>query len=445
MQQVDTQSEAQKLATQPPAKSAGGNPASPPAPGKSEGRMWIVVLLLVALVIGGAVWKAKRARAASAVATARRGDSIVPITPGTVVKTNVLIYLDGLGTVQAFNTVTVTPRVDGQLIKVAFTEGQDVRTNDLLAQIDPGPFQAALEQAKARRSQDEALLENAKIDLDRDLQLTNIVTQQALVTQQAVVRQYDAAVKADQAGIDSAQVQLNYTTITAPIEGRCGLRMVDQGNIVRASDTNGLVVITQLRPISVVFTLPEQKVEVVSRKMAEGPVSVLALGRDNKTVLDRGTLAVIDNQIDTSTGTIRLKANFPNQDLRLWPGQFVNPRVLVDQTNGLVVQDNVIQRGPDGEYVFTIVGDGANLTAKLTPVKVAQMQDDLALIASGLTEGQKVVADGQYRLEDGSKIRIEQTNQLSGSTGASSRGERRGAGGGTNQPPANPPPKETGV
>ena len=388
MQQTDTPPGTQTPAYSPPAKPPGADtPRQPgstesrpadyakplaastprqPASGQSGSFLWIVILLLVAGAIGFIVWRAKTAKAA-ATSQARRGDLSVPITPGKVTEKEVSIYFDGLGTVQAFNTVTVKPRVDGQLVKVAFTEGQDVHTNDLLAQIDQGPFQAALDQATARKLQDQALLDNAKLDLRRDLDLTNIVTVQTLDTQSNLVRQLEAMVKNDQAGIDSCQVQLDYTTILAPLEGRCGIRQVDQGNIVHATDTNGIVVITQLRPISVVFTLPEQDVGVISRKLAQGDVAVLALDRDNKTVLDTGTLAVIDNQIDTTTGTIKCKATFPNTNLSLWPGQFVNPRVLVDKINGLVVPENVIQRGPDGDYVFTISGDGSNLVGEIDP------------------------------------------------------------------------------
>jgi multidrug efflux system membrane fusion protein len=216
---------------------------------------------------------------------------------------------------------------------------------------------------------------------------------------------------------------------------------VDQGNVVHASDTNGIVVITQLRPISVVFTLPEQNVGILSRKLAQGPVEVRALDRDNTTVLDIGTLAVIDNQIDPTTGTIKCKATFPNANLTLWPGQFVNPRVLVDKTNGLVVAEDVIQRGPDGAYVFTITGEGTNLTAKLTPVTVAQMQEPWALISDGLTAGETVVVEGQYRLEDGSKVRIEAANPPAASPGAAGPVNRRGSGG----LPASQPPKPAGA
>jgi len=406
--------------------------------------MWIIILLFVVGGIGFIVWRAKQTKATAA-AAAKRVDPTVPITPGKVTQREVSIYFDGLGTVQAFNTVTVKARVDGQLIKVAFTEGQQVHTNDLLAQIDPGPFQAASEQAKARKLQDLALLDNARLDLQRDLDLTNIVTRQALDTQSNLVRQLEAMVTNDQAGIEICQVQLDYTTVLAPLEGRCGIRLVDQGNIVHAADTNGLVVITQLRPIFVTFILPEQDVGVIARKMAQGPVPVLALDRDNKTVLDTGTLAVIDNQIDTTTGSIKLKAAFPNNNLSLWPGQFVNPRVLVDKINGLVVGENVIQRGPDGEYVYAIAGEGSNMVAKLTPVTVAQIQDGWALISKGLSDGQSVVAEGQYRLEDGSKVRVEDTNQPAGSPGALGRGNRRGNGGATNRPPANQPPKPAGA
>ena len=342
-----------------------------------------------------------------------------------------------MGTVQAFNTVTVRPRVDGQLIKVAFTEGQDVHTNDLLAQIDPGPFQAALDQATARKSQDQALLDNAKLDLQRDLDLTNIVTAQTLDTQSNLVRQLEAMVKNDQAGIDSCKVQLDYTTILAPLEGRCGIRLVDQGNIVHANDTNGIVVITQLRPISVVFTLPEQEVGVDLPQIGpEGPVTVLALDRDNKTVLDTGTLAVIDNQIDTTTGTIKSRPPSPTSNLSLWPGQFVNPRVLVDKINGLVVPENVIQRGPDGEYVFTVERGRHQLGGEIDPGHGGANARRLGLDLQGIERGDTVVVDGQYRLEDGTKVRVEGAGQPAGSSGAAGLGDRRGTGGATNRPAA---------
>ncbi|MGA2175311.1 MAG: efflux RND transporter periplasmic adaptor subunit [Verrucomicrobiota bacterium] len=404
---------------------------------------------MAVLCVAGLVWLVKYRQAEAAAKTSARGraDMAIPVTAGRVTRKDVPIYLDGLGTAQAYNTVTVKTRVDGQLVRVAFTEGQDVHPGDLLAQIDPRPFKAALEQAQAKKKQDEAQLANAKVDLQRDQDLVKdkIVTEQALATQQSLVDQLEGTVQADQAGIDSAQVQLDYTTISSPLEGRCGVRLVDQGNIVHATDTNGLVVITQLRPIFVVFTLPEQDVGIISRQMAQGPVTVLALDHDNKTVLDTGTVAVMDNQIDTTTGTIKLKAAFPNQDLRLCPGQFVNPRVLVEKTNGLVVPENVIQRGPEGEYVFTIVGQGSNLTVKLTPVTVGRMQDDWALVAKGLTNGQEVVVDGQYRLEDGSKVNVQDAEHPAGSAGDLGHGTRRGSGGGTNHPPANHPPKESGA
>ena len=444
MQPIATPPATQNPPNPPPADPLGASAPRPPASGQSGSLLWIVILLVVAGGIGFIVWKAKAAKAA-ATGPGKRGDLSVPITPGKVTQKEVSIYFDGLGTVQAFNTVAVKARVDGQLIKVAFTEGQDVHSNDLLALIDPAPFRAAFDQAVAKKSQDQAQLDNAKLDWQRDLDLTNIVSAQASDTQSNLVRQLDAMVKNDQAAIDSCQVQLDYATIRAPLDGRCGLRLVDQGNIVHANDNNGIVVITQLRPITVVFTLPEQNVGVVSRKSAQGPVTVLALDRDNKTVLDTGTLAVIDNQIDTTTGTIKLKATFPNQNLSLWPGQFINPRVLVDKVNGLVVPENVIQRGPVGPYVFTVSGEGSNMVAKLTLVTVAQMQDDWALVSKGLSAGDTVVVEGQYRLEDGSKVRVEDGSQPASSSGAPGRGPRRGTGGLTNSPATNQAPKPAGA
>ncbi|HWD20797.1 MAG TPA: efflux RND transporter periplasmic adaptor subunit [Verrucomicrobiae bacterium] len=397
-----------------------GAPAEKPRHGS---RLWLAILVAV-VCVGGVVWLVKyRQGQAAAKAKRSRGDVTAPVVVGKVVNKTLPIYLDGLGTVQAFNIVTVKSLVDGQLIKVAFTEGQDVHAGDLLAQIDPAPFQAALEQVEAKKAQDEAQLTNAKRDLERDQQLIKdkIVTEQALETQESLVTGLEATVKADQAAIQSASVQLKYGTITAPIDGRCGLRLVDQGNIVHPNDTNGLVVITQLRPISIVFTLPEQYTGQIAAKLAQGGVTVLALDRDNKTSLGTGKLAVIDNQIDPQTGTIKLKATFPNDDLKLWPGQFVNARAIVESRTGLVVPSAVIQRGPSGEYAF-VVKDGV---AKVQPLKVSQTQDGLALVedaesGGGLREGDSVVVDGQNRLQDGSKVTT--GDQTGGGKGHGGRG-----------------------
>ena len=332
----------------------------------------------------------------------------VPVVTGHVAQKDVPIYLDGLGTVQAFNAVTVHVRVDGELKKVAFTEGQDVKAGDVLAQIDSDPFRAQLEQAEAKKAQDEAQLTNAKLDLQRDVEqiAAKIIAQQVYDTQKALVDQLAAQVKADQAAIDSAKVQLNYTTIVSPLDGRLGVRLVDQGNIVHATDANGLVVVTQLKPITVVFTLPEQTVPAIQKEHATGDIVVLAVDRDNYTVLGTGQLAVIDNQIDITTGTIRLKATFPNEDLRLWPGQFVNARLLLTtRKGGLVVPASVVQRGPDGAYAFVVKDDQ---TVAIQPVKVAQIENGEALIDEGLQPGQEVVTDGQYRLQPGSKVKAAQ-------------------------------------
>jgi multidrug efflux system membrane fusion protein len=390
---------------------------SQPAPPEDKSRVvfyTVLVGVLLLVVVGIVLIVHKRSAAAAAQAAAGRAAlPAVPVVLGKVAQKNVPIYLDGLGTVQAFNTVTVRTRVDGQLKQVAFVEGQDVRTNDLLAQIDPAPYQTALEQAIGKKGSDEAQLANARVDLDREIALyaAKIDSQQVYATQKALVDQLDATVKADQAAIDSAQVNLDYCTISSPLDGRTGIRLVDQGNIVHATDTNGLVVITQLKPISVIFTLPEQNLGEIHRQMQKtgADLKVIAVGRDDTNVLDTGTLAVIDNQIDTTTGTIRLKANFPNENLRLWPGQFVNARLLLDtRVNGLTVPAAVIQRGPEGAlatYAFVAQGEGTNLTVKQQPVTVAQIDNGEALVDSGLQAGQSVVVDGQYRLQDGSKIR----------------------------------------
>ena len=331
----------------------------------------------------------------------------VPVVSGTVQRRDVPIYLDGLGTVQAFNTVSVRSRVDGQVVKIAFDEGQEVHEGDLLAQIDPAPFQAVVDQNVAKKAADEAQLSVAQLNLkrDEDLLKSKILSQQDYDTQKALVDQLGAAVKADQAAIDNARVQLAYTAIKSPLDGRTGIRQVDQGNIVHANDSNGIVVITQLRPISVVFTLPEQNLRAIQQHLREGgQLAVIALERDNQTKLDEGKLVVVDNQIDTTTGTIRLKGTFPNPDFQLWPGEFVNVRLLLEMRKAApVVPASVVQRGPDGTFAFVI---DDNLSAQVRPIKVAQIEQGQALIEQGLNPGERVVVDGQYKLQAGSKVKL---------------------------------------
>lgn len=392
-----------------------------PGPGKPGSRPSSKLLfgIVCAVALAGVGYWVTKGRSTAggdkpAGGTAGKGAPAVPVGAFTVVRKDVPIYLDGLGTVQAFNTVTVHTRVDGQLDKVAFVEGQDVHVGDLLAQIDPKPFKAALEQAQAKKGEDEAQLANARVQLarDKDLLANKILAQSDYDTQQALVDQLQATVNADQAAIDSAQVQLSYTTIFSPLEGRIGVRLVDQGNIVHANDANGLVVITQLRPISVVFTLPQQRLGEIQKQMAQGELSVLAVDQDNTTILGKGKLAVIDNQIDTSTGTIRLKATFPNDALQLWPGQFVNARLLLmTRKDGIVVPEAVIQRGPEGAYAFIIKGEQDNLSVATVPVKVAQIEAGEALVDSGLQPGDRVVVEGQYRLQAGSKVKVRQPKE----------------------------------
>ncbi|MBI1841694.1 MAG: efflux RND transporter periplasmic adaptor subunit [Verrucomicrobia bacterium] len=341
----------------------------------------------------------------------------VPVVPGVVLEKDVPVYLEGLGTVQAFQTVTIRPRVDGQIRRIAFVEGQEVHEGDLLAEIDPDPYRALVDQAAAKKAQDEALLANSRVDLKRyaSLLAEEGVTQQAYDTQSALVKQLEAAVKADEAAVSSARVQFAYTSITSPIGGRVGIRQVDQGNIVRANDQTGIVVVTQIKPISVVFTLPEQTLSKIRGEAGDTPFTILAVDRDNMTPLAEGKLSVIDNQIDTTTGTLRLKATFPNQDLRLWPGQFVNARLLLTvRRKSPVVPAAVIQRGPEGAFVFVIKEDQ---TVDLRPVKVGPVEQGEALIEEGLRPGEKVVVDGQYKLQRGSRIRPAEAPAPAGAPG----------------------------
>jgi membrane fusion protein, multidrug efflux system len=391
-----------------------------------------MVLFLAALLLGGSglFWLEHRRSAQSAAVAgraSRMADAPVPVVAGTVERRDVPIYLEGLGTAQAFNTVMVRSRVDGQIQRIAFTEGQDVHPGDLLAQIDPSSFQAQLDQNVAKKAQDAAQLQVARLTLKGDAELLagKILAQQDFDTQQALVEQLQASVQADQAAIEDARVQLGYTRITSPIAGRTGIRLVDEGNIVHASDSNGLVVLTQLRPISVVFTLPEQDLPQIQPRLAQGGELVTyAMGRDDHTLLGQGKLAVIDNQIDTTTGTIRLKATFPNQDLRLWPGQFVNVRLLLEtRRGGTVVPGSVVQRGPQGDFAFVL----SNNVALVRPIKVGQIEQGEALIDSGLHPGEQVVVDGQYKLQSGSKVTVTAPGPAAALQPASTNNGEKGA------------------
>jgi multidrug efflux system membrane fusion protein len=315
------------------------------------------------------------------------------------------IYLQGLGTVQAFYTVTVTARVDGELQKIAFTEGQNVRKGDLLAQIDPRPNQAAYDQALATKAKDVALLANAKRDFDRYtlLQPQNLASKQTVDTARALVDQLAAQLQVDQAIIDNARTQLDYTRITSPINGRTGIRLIDPGNIVRAAATTGIVVVTQVQPISVVFTLPEEELSAVGAALALGPVPVTTLSRDGNTELDRGTLALIDNEIDQTTGTARLKATFGNANNTLWPGQYVNARVLVrTERNALTLPSAALQLGPNGPFTYVIKDDS---TVEVRALKIGDESGGLVVIKDGLALNERVVTSNQYRLQQGAHVR----------------------------------------
>ncbi|HEY6155331.1 MAG TPA: efflux RND transporter periplasmic adaptor subunit [Candidatus Udaeobacter sp.] len=317
----------------------------------------------------------------------------VPVVAGKVEQKDMPIYLDGLGTVQAFNTVIVHTRVDGALVQVNFAEGQDVKTGDLLAVVDPKPYQAALDQAKAQATLDQVTLKR-----QADLRARNVIAQQ----------DYDTAVanaQKSKAAAEAAQVNLDYCYVKSPIDGRTGVRLVDIGNVVHAADQTGIVVITQLHPISVLFTLPEQNLqEIFNEGGANGGLKVLALDRGNTNTLDEGSLAVVDNEIDPTTGTVKLKATFPNEDLKLWPGKFVNARlILTTRKDATVIPSSVVQRGPQGTYAYLIKSDK---TVEMRPIKVGQTEGNLALVDEGLEPGEQVVVDGQYKLQPGAHVEL---------------------------------------
>jgi multidrug efflux system membrane fusion protein len=335
----------------------------------------------------------------------RRDEAVSVATAQSRVQ-DVPVTIDAVGTVQALNTVTIRTQVDGRLLNLAFTEGQDVKKGDVLAEIDPSLYKALYDQAVAKKAQDEANLANARVDLVRYEKLVagKFLSAQQYSTQKAQVSQLEAQVRADQAAIDNTKTTLDYATIRSPIDGRVGIRLVDVGNILHPNDANGIVVVTQLRPIYVVFTLPQQALPAVQKAQAAGVAKVRALGPDNASVLETGDLAVVDNQIDQLTGTVKLKATFANKDLGLWPGQFVNVRLMLDTIrNATVVPSPAVQRGPNGAFVYVLESDGR---AHMKSVTTGRQDEQLVVLTSGLEPGATVVASGFARLFDGAKVHV---------------------------------------
>jgi len=381
----------------------------------AQRRYWVWVLAAVLTAAG--VWLASRYTSGTgSPPQKKKGDAasrVMPVVAMAAKTGDINVYLAGLGTVTPLRTVTVKSRVDGELVKVHFAEGQTVKTGELLAEIDPRPFQVMLTQAEGQMARDRALLENARIDLERyrTLLKQDSIAEQQVASQESLVRQYEGVVKVDQSQLDNARLQLAYSRITAPVAGRIGLRQVDPGNILHSSDANGLAVITQLQPIAVVFTIPQDNLPAVLKRLQAGQrLPVEAYDREQKARLATGTLLTVDNQIDTATGTVRLKAQFPNEDAALFPNQFVNVRMLVDTLRGVTtVPTAAVQRGVQGLYVYVVKSD---FTVSLRTVKLGAAEDLDTAVESGLEPGELVVVDGTDRLREGA--RVELTNRQAG-------------------------------
>ena len=412
-------------------------PSSTPTHSSGGSRWWVWVLLLL-LVVGG-VWYFRGRSSTEAGGKGgpgggptAPGNFVVPVVVATTAKGDLPVFFNGLGNVTAFNTVTVRSRVDGQIVKVNFVEGQYVKEGDSLIEIDPRPYQVQKEQAEGQLAKDQAQLRDAQVDYERYklLYQEGVIPKQQLDTQQALVGANEGAIKADQASIDNAKLQIVYSHITAPISGRVGLRLVDIGNIVHAADTTGLVVITQLQPISVIFTLPQDQLPQVMKRMKQGPPLVVdAYDRDNTDKIATGKLLTIDNQIDTTTGTYKLKAVFDNSKNELFPNQFVNMHLLVDtRKNVVLAPTTAIVRGAQGTYVFVV---GSDSKVKIHNVTLAETTGDITGIASGLNPGDVVVTDGQDKLQDGSKVETRQGN-------GASPNPNKNAAGSANSPFASP-------
>jgi len=392
---------------------------SPGSQGATSSRWWVWVLLLV--IVAGGFWyyRGRNSQADAAAAGGKGpggamgapGSFVVPVVVATASKGDLPVFLNGLGNVTAFNTVTVRSRVDGQIVKINFLEGQNVVAGQALVEIDPRPYQVQLEQAEGQLAKDQAQLRDVQVDYERFKLLfqEGVIPKQQLDTQQAQVGTFEGAIKADNATIDNAKLQIMYSHITAPISGRVGLRLVDMGNMVHAADTNGLLVITQLQPIATLFSLPQDQLPQVMARMKKGaPIVVEAYDRDNTTTLATGKLLTIDNQIDTTTGTYKLKAVFDNTKNELFPNQFVNVHLLVDtKKNVVLVPTTAILRGPQGTYVFAV---GADNKVKIHVVTLAEANGNITAISSGLNSGDVVVTDGQDKLQEGSKVEPRQSS-----------------------------------
>jgi multidrug efflux system membrane fusion protein len=334
-----------------------------------------------------------------------RASALAAVLAALAATTDVPVTTDAVGTIQALNTATVRAQVEGRLLEVVFREGQDVKAGDILARIDPRTYQAAYDQAVAKLAQNQALLANARIDLERYVRLaaTNSGSKQQADTQRATVAQLEAQLKMDQAQIDTARTQLDYTTIRAPISGRTGIRLVDAGNIIRGGDATGIVVITQVTPVSLLFSMPQQQLQALRAAMQKGSVSVQALEADNRTIIETGSIDVIDNQVDPTTGTVKVKAQFANADLRLWPGQFVNVRVFVSTIAGATtIPAAAVQRGPTGPFVYVVDTN----KAVQTNVTLGLQNENIAVVTGGVTSGTRVVTSGFGRLSDGAEVSV---------------------------------------
>jgi multidrug efflux system membrane fusion protein len=359
------------------------------------------VLLTLAAIV--AIWRLSPGTEVP-VAAAQTSTPGIPVTAGTVAAQDVPVFLHGIGTVQAYNMVAIKSRVDGQIVKVDFKEGQDIKTGDPLFQIDPRPYQAALEQAQAAKQKDEAQLAGAQLDLERYEKLigSGWQTRQSYDQQKATVGTLQASIKGDEAQINTAKLNLSYADIRSPIDGRLGARLVDKGNLVHANDNTPLVMITEVKPIFVSFTLPQDNFDDLREGQNKMPLVVYAYSGDGKKQLAEGKLTLIDNAIDQATGTIHLKARFENQDERLWPGQFVSLRVVLStRQNIATVPSQTVQDGPDGHYAYVIKPDN---TVERRSVEVASIQDGIAVVTKGLVPGERVVVDGQYRLTNGARV-----------------------------------------